>query len=180
MKRKRKQTGKISPRSVCRHLSLRACVPACVCVRARMCDCVFHGAVFVRTSRLDDLQLTQAFWAACAWARFPLSHANNGGLEAAMGISSDCKHRLFNPDSRLKMDLVFREVLCRYSWNLIPPPALPPRLVIVGEISAPRVRSIIVGFIIGAQIRSLVNLSSVFFQIPTSFLFFSTLQFPPA
>lgn len=82
----------------------------------------------------------------------------------------------------LKMDLVFWEVLCRYSWNLIPlhpllppqPPTLPPRLVIVGEISARRAHPLIVGLIIGAQTHSLVNLSTFFFSL------FPNPQFTPA
>lgn len=118
---------------------LAPCVVTCLCVRQCVCACthvrvcVLSGPLFVRTSRLDDLQPAQAFWAASAWARVPLSHANNGGFEAALGISSDCKHRLFNPDSRLKMDLVFWEVLCRYSWNLIPPQRCLAVLLLLGR-----------------------------------------------
>lgn len=151
-------------------------VRVCVCARTHVHACVFGRPFFVRTSWLDDLQLTEAFWAASAWARFPLSHANNGGFEATLGISSDCKHCLFSRDSRLKMDLVFWEVLCRYSWNLIPhqPPSVAsPSCYCWGDFSA-RVCSIIVGFIIGAPL----SICQVCFsRFPP---FFLTLQIPPA
>lgn len=71
--------------------------------RVCACVCVFCRPLFVRTARLDDLQLTQTFWAAAHGSipRGPgfLFLMQTTGLQRTMGISSDCKHRLFNLDS---------------------------------------------------------------------------------
>lgn len=103
------------------------------CVVTRLCVCVLQTFLCQDLSTGRPPAQTGLAGLRLRGPGFLFLMQTTRGFEAALGISSDCKHRLFNLDSRLKMDLVFWEVLCRYSWNLIPPQRCLPVLLLLGR-----------------------------------------------